>query len=252
MKVGKPSSSNKANAYNCSRCRIHGEHIPVKNHRRVCPYLSCECSKCKNLLEYRQISNQQKLPRSSTNSMTPSNRSLTSDQLQASGSNSTNGEEPEIISALRPLSTSSQSSPSPSFTLLDINTAQPPMRPMTQPLSASIQKPEPLISQPSPSSVQFPSSTFRLVSNDPRTNPTSDVSLATSFQLLFDSNPSTPCTETVQSREYEANSIMNCQECREHALLLVQSIPTPTPTGVTDYSRLAEGLLEFVARIYNF
>ncbi|KAI6185781.1 Doublesex and mab 3 transcription [Aphelenchoides besseyi] len=251
MEVGKPSSSNKANAYNCSRCRIHGKHIPIKNHRRVCPYLSCECSKCKNLLEYRQISNQQKLPRSSTNSTIPLDVSSTSDQLQASGSNPINGEEPKTITTLRSLSTSSQSSPSPSFTLLDINTAQPPMRPMTQPLSAPIQKPGPLISQSSPSSVQFPSSTFRLVSNDPKTNPTSYVSLSTSFQLLSDSNTSTPSTDTFQSREYGADSIMNCQECREHALLLVQSIPTPTPTGVTDYSRLAEGLLEFVARVYN-
>ena len=40
----------------CARCRLHGVETPVKDHKYLCKYLECECSKCELFLKRKQTS----------------------------------------------------------------------------------------------------------------------------------------------------------------------------------------------------
>ena len=40
------NSDMKSRAPKCARCRNHGQSVPVKGHKRFCPFKACTCDKC--------------------------------------------------------------------------------------------------------------------------------------------------------------------------------------------------------------
>lgn len=43
-------------SYMCRKCKAHGQAVPVKRHKRACPYLQCRCLKCRLVDQGRKAS----------------------------------------------------------------------------------------------------------------------------------------------------------------------------------------------------
>lgn len=43
-------------SYMCRKCKAHGHAVPVKRHKRACPYLQCQCLKCRLVDQGRKVS----------------------------------------------------------------------------------------------------------------------------------------------------------------------------------------------------
>ena len=43
-------------SYMCRKCKAHGQAVPVKRHKRACPYLQCRCLKCRLVDQGRKVS----------------------------------------------------------------------------------------------------------------------------------------------------------------------------------------------------
>ncbi|CAD5214535.1 unnamed protein product [Bursaphelenchus xylophilus] len=46
--------------HKCLKCSLHGRTVPLKNHKKICPYRSCDCIKCKTVVTYRQNINRKR------------------------------------------------------------------------------------------------------------------------------------------------------------------------------------------------
>ncbi|CDS39593.1 doublesex and mab 3 transcription [Echinococcus multilocularis] len=42
-------------SYMCRKCKAHGQAVPVKRHKRACPYLQCRCLKCRLVDQGRKV-----------------------------------------------------------------------------------------------------------------------------------------------------------------------------------------------------
>ncbi|VDP66691.1 unnamed protein product [Echinostoma caproni] len=42
-------------SYMCRKCKTHGQNIPVKRHKRACPYMHCTCMKCQLVDQGRKV-----------------------------------------------------------------------------------------------------------------------------------------------------------------------------------------------------
>lgn len=42
-------------SYMCRKCKAHGQAVPVKRHKRACPYLQCRCFKCRLVDQGRKV-----------------------------------------------------------------------------------------------------------------------------------------------------------------------------------------------------
>ncbi len=39
----------------CALCKVHGFEVDLKGHKKVCPWLSCQCEKCELVQEKRRV-----------------------------------------------------------------------------------------------------------------------------------------------------------------------------------------------------
>ncbi|KAL7063925.1 hypothetical protein AAHC03_05009 [Spirometra sp. Aus1] len=42
-------------SYMCRKCKAHGQAVPVKRHKRACPYIQCRCLKCRLVDQGRKV-----------------------------------------------------------------------------------------------------------------------------------------------------------------------------------------------------
>ncbi|VDL90345.1 unnamed protein product [Schistocephalus solidus] len=42
-------------SYMCRKCKAHGQAVPVKRHKRACPYIHCRCLKCRLVDQGRKV-----------------------------------------------------------------------------------------------------------------------------------------------------------------------------------------------------
>lgn len=56
MEVGSGSAVVSRASYMCRKCKAHGQAVPVKRHKRACPYLQCRCLKCRLVEQGRKVS----------------------------------------------------------------------------------------------------------------------------------------------------------------------------------------------------
>ncbi|VUZ53886.1 unnamed protein product [Hymenolepis diminuta] len=55
MEVGSGSAVVSRASYMCRKCKAHGQAVPVKRHKRACPYLQCRCLKCRLVEQGRKV-----------------------------------------------------------------------------------------------------------------------------------------------------------------------------------------------------
>nr|CDS33635.1 doublesex and mab 3 transcription [Hymenolepis microstoma] len=55
MEAGSGSAVVSRASYMCRKCKAHGQAVPVKRHKRACPYLQCRCLKCRLVDQGRKV-----------------------------------------------------------------------------------------------------------------------------------------------------------------------------------------------------